>query len=157
MKNFIKGGDLNPKDFNQKELSVGILVELEHTDDKEIAQDIALTHLSENPKYYSQGISCGIFDEDSALKLAKQYGWIPNRVKRFKEYTDINESLPRENSVKQLKRVMKLSKSTDIGNKMKTDGANLAFSRNPIDTGIESYEDFEKSNKKFKPNWNLGK
>jgi len=38
--------------FDQKELSDGIIVELEHTNDKEIAKKIAKDHLEENPKYY---------------------------------------------------------------------------------------------------------
>ena len=69
-----------------------------------------------------------------------------------------NESLPRQHSVDQLKRVMKMSSKTDIGNRisdMNKQGANIQYIRNPIDTGIESYEDFEKHNKKFIPSWNL--
>ena len=69
-----------------------------------------------------------------------------------------NESLPRQQSVDQLKRVMKMSAKTDIGNRisdMNKQGANIQYIQNPIDTGIESYEDFEKHNKKFIPSWNL--
>lgn len=69
-----------------------------------------------------------------------------------------NESLPREQSVDQLKRVMKQSAKTDIGNRvsdMNKQGANIQYIQNPIDSGIESYEDFEKHNKKFIPSWNL--
>lgn len=69
-----------------------------------------------------------------------------------------NESLPRQQSVNQLKRVMKVSAKTDIGNRisdMNKQGANVQYIQNPIDSGIESYEDFEKHNKKFIPSWNL--
>lgn len=69
-----------------------------------------------------------------------------------------NESLPRQQSVDQLKRVMKLCRRTDIGGRvsdMNKQGANIQYIQNPIDTGIESYEDFEKHNKKFIPSWNL--
>jgi hypothetical protein len=69
-----------------------------------------------------------------------------------------NESLPREQSVDQLKKVMKQSAKTDIGNRisdMNKQGANIQYIQNPIDSGIESYEDFEKKNKKFIPSWNL--
>ena len=72
--------------------------------------------------------------------------------------TETNESLPREQSVNQLKRVMKQSAKTDIGNRisdMNKQGANIQYIQNPIDSGIESYEDFEKHNKKFIPSWNL--
>jgi hypothetical protein len=69
-----------------------------------------------------------------------------------------NESLPRQQSVDQLKRVMKMSDRTDIGNRisdMNKQGANIQYIQNPIDSGIESYEDFEKKNKTFVPSWNL--
>ena len=69
------------------------------------------------------------------------------KIKKFEEF--IKESLPRESSVKQLQRVMKISDKTDIGNKVDLVGNNLNFNRNPIKTGIESYEDYEKQNKKF--------
>jgi hypothetical protein len=41
-----------PKDFDQEALAAGIKVELEHTDDKEIAREIAMDHLTEDPRYY---------------------------------------------------------------------------------------------------------
>jgi len=73
--------------------------------------------------------------------------------------SDITEgALPRQQTVDQLKRVMKQSAKTDIGNRisdMNKQGANIAYIRNPIDTGIESYEDYMKHNKKFIPSWNL--
>ena len=71
---------------------------------------------------------------------------------------DINESLPRQQSVDQLNKLRKLTKGTDIGDRisdMSKQGANIQYIQNPIDTGIESYEDFEKHNKKFVPSWNL--
>ena len=71
---------------------------------------------------------------------------------------DLNESLPRQQSVDQLKKIMKISAKTDIGNRisdMNKQGANIQYIQNPIDTGIESYEDYEKHNKKFVTSWNL--
>lgn len=38
----------------QKELAKGIEVETEHTKDKEIAKEIAMDHLVEDPKYYTK-------------------------------------------------------------------------------------------------------
>lgn len=73
-------------------------------------------------------------------------------------HNDLNESLPRQQSVDQLKKIMKISAKTDIGNRisdMNKQGANIQYIQNPIDTGIESYEDYEKHNKKFVPSWNL--
>ena len=42
------------KDFDQKALQKGIKVEMEHTDSKETAQEIAMDHLTEDPKYYDK-------------------------------------------------------------------------------------------------------
>jgi hypothetical protein len=70
----------------------------------------------------------------------------------------VNESLPNQKSVDQLERVMKISAKTDIGNRisdMNKQGANIHYIQNPIETGIESREDYENYNKKFIPSWNL--
>jgi hypothetical protein len=80
------------------------------------------------------------------------------RLLKFDEFEITNESLPRQKSVDQLKRVMKISAKTDIGNRisdMNKQGANIHYMQNPIETGIESYEDYEKHNKKFVSSWNL--
>jgi hypothetical protein len=80
------------------------------------------------------------------------------KILKFNEFDEVNEGLPRQQSVDQLKKVMKMSAKTDIGNRisnMNKQGANIDYIQNPIDTGIESYEDYEKHNKKFVPSWNL--
>jgi hypothetical protein len=62
------------------------------------------------------------------------------KILKFKEF-ELNESLPRQNSAEQLKRVMKQSAKTDIGNRisdMNKQGANIQYIQNPIDSGIES-------------------
>lgn len=67
-------------------------------------------------------------------------------------------ALPRQSTVDQLKRIRKITKGTDIGDKisnMNKQGANIDYIQNPIDSGIESYEEFQKKNKTFTPNWNL--
>jgi hypothetical protein len=67
-------------------------------------------------------------------------------------------ALPQQSTVDQLNRIRKISKGTDIGDKisnMNKQGANIQYIQNPIDTGIESYQEFQKKNKKFVPNLNL--
>jgi hypothetical protein len=71
-----KGDKLKPKDVDQNELKVGIEVEREHVDgNTERATEIALDHLAENPKYYSELVKSGIVDEKPALELAKKLGF----------------------------------------------------------------------------------
>jgi hypothetical protein len=66
------------------------------------------------------------------------------------------EALPRESTVKQLNKIRKATKSTTIDDRVpKLKGANLDYERNYVDSGIESYEDFEKKNKSFITSWNL--
>lgn len=69
-----------------------------------------------------------------------------------------NESLPRKQTVSQWKKLRSMTKGIDIGDRvsdMNKQGANIQYIQNPIDTGIESYEDFETKNKSFIPSWNL--
>jgi hypothetical protein len=70
----------------------------------------------------------------------------------------VYESLPQQRTVDQLKKIRKLMKGIDIADKISNlsgEGANLSWDRNPVDTGIESFQDFEKKNKKFNTSWNL--
>ena len=51
----IKGGfadDCDESIFNSEQIQKGIKVEMEHTDDIEVAKEIAMDHLCENSKYY---------------------------------------------------------------------------------------------------------
>jgi len=74
--NAIKGGKgdhLNPNDVCPKQLAVGIAVEMEHTDSREKAEEIALDHLAEDERYYSKLVKSGIADEPEALRLANRF------------------------------------------------------------------------------------
>lgn len=44
----------SPEDFDKAQLEKGIKVELEHTNDKSVAKEIAMDHLTEDPKYYDK-------------------------------------------------------------------------------------------------------
>lgn len=80
------------------------------------------------------------------------------KIFRFEEFEMTNEALPNQKTVDQLKKVMKMSARTDIGNRisdMNKQGANIHYIQNPIETGIESREDYDKHNKKFVSSWNL--
>jgi len=49
-----KHNHIPDKDFDPKELKMGILVEFEHTDNPEYAKAIAKDHLSECSDYYTR-------------------------------------------------------------------------------------------------------
>lgn len=55
--NNIPGGladDKKPSDFDSKQLQKGTEVEKEHTEDPEVAKEIAMDHLTEDPEYYKK-------------------------------------------------------------------------------------------------------
>lgn len=73
-------------------------------------------------------------------------------------FSKFEGALPRDETVQQLKRLRKQTKGTDIGDRisdLSKQGANISYSRNPIDTGVESIEKYWKKNKKFVANKNL--
>jgi hypothetical protein len=108
-----KGDDLDPKEVDQKELAVGIAVEVEHKDgDKEAAQDIAMDHLAENPKYYSLAIKSGLVDEGPALKLASEFGWNVPKEDNADIETDIILDVPalEERKIIQTKKMVNSAK-----------------------------------------------
>lgn len=56
-KDIIPGGladDKNPADFDKEALKKGLKIELEHTTDVNIAVEIAMDHLTEDPLYYDK-------------------------------------------------------------------------------------------------------
>lgn len=61
-KEYIEPAD--PSQVNSKELSMGIKVEMEHTDNPEEAKVVALQHLAEDPKYYSKLQTLGLEDHE---------------------------------------------------------------------------------------------
>jgi len=66
-KDIIPGGladDLSPEDFDRDNLDKGIESELEHTSSKDIAEEIAMDHLTEDPGYYQK---LEIMEKGSAL------------------------------------------------------------------------------------------
>lgn len=78
---------------NPVELSMGIKVEMEHTDDPKKAEKIAMDHLKENPSYYSQLKLSGIdAHQEAPKKPAKK------KAKKSKE-----EFVDKENAMKVVK------------------------------------------------------
>lgn len=58
-----KGDETNPVNLDQEELKLGINVEMEHTKEPRLAREIAIDHLTEDPKYYSKLYGAGLADE----------------------------------------------------------------------------------------------
>jgi len=59
-----------PSDFNQTQLEKGIKVESEHTSDKQIAREITMDHLTEDPDYYVKLEKVG---KDASYRVAARY------------------------------------------------------------------------------------
>jgi len=73
---------------------------------------------------------------------------------RILTFFELSEgALPRKSTVTQLKKLRKITKNVDIGDKisdMNKQGANIQYIHNPVDVGIESYEDYLKNSKPTK-------
>ncbi len=59
--------------INQKELQMGIAIEMEHTKDKRLAEKLAMDHLRENPRYYSELQAAGL-EECGAIAVVSIEG-----------------------------------------------------------------------------------
>lgn len=106
-KDIVPGGKSEGKpdsDFDPKQIEMGIKVEMEHTDDKDLAKEIAKDHLTEFPDYYTRLKK--MEDEakkDEGKKKAEvvENGWyiVPASGKReliegpFDSYADAHEAL----------------------------------------------------------------
>ena len=61
-------GDNTPNDkIDPAQLSIGVQVEMEHTNDPEIAKEIAMDHLTEDPEYYTKLVNAGLAKEFQAV------------------------------------------------------------------------------------------
>lgn len=68
----LKGGKADnntPEDFDMDDIKIGTAVQREHTNDPDLATEISMDHLSEDPEYYDKLISSGISDEEDAIYL----------------------------------------------------------------------------------------
>jgi hypothetical protein len=61
------------EDVDSKEFLIGMEIEKEHSADLAIQKTLTLQHLADNPKYYSEGMKKGFFDNPSAINLYKKY------------------------------------------------------------------------------------
>jgi hypothetical protein len=69
------GDKARKKDFDPKQVAKGIKVELEHTKDKAIAEEIALDHLTEDPRYYDK---LETIEKHASSSLTFEVGSQPN-------------------------------------------------------------------------------
>ncbi len=64
-----KADNKRPEDFNPDDIAIGSAVQREHTSNPDIATEISMDHLSENPEYYDRLIAAGISDEKDAINI----------------------------------------------------------------------------------------
>ena len=88
--------ELNPNQINPQELRMGIKVELEHTDDLDVAKKIALDHLAENPFYYTALKLAGV-ESPSAPKVKAP---VEKKAKKKKEAVEMVDAANQMQKVK---------------------------------------------------------
>lgn len=109
-KNKLKGGKgdkLTADDVNPYELRKGIREELEHTNDLDEAEEIALDHLAEDPLYYT--------NLAAAVKLIKSRKDLPKEIKNLKLNSPSKSMVDKDNATKVVK---KDSKKQNAGEKL---------------------------------------
>lgn len=87
--------------FDPLEISVGIKVEMEHTDSIEAAREIALDHLTENKDYYTRLYHIGLIDEPIT---EEEENFLKEKWARIEEIEDLDEeqgivNMPEEENV----------------------------------------------------------
>lgn len=74
--------------FDPLEISVGIKVEMEHTDSIEAAREIALDHLTENKNYYTRLYHIGLIDEPIT---EEEENFLKEKWARIEEIENLDE------------------------------------------------------------------
>jgi hypothetical protein len=81
-----------PEDFDPDALAIGTQHELEHTDDPELAREIAMDHLTEDPHYYDE--EDDLTKAISAVPVGRPKGEEPGHANDFHEIHDYSHVLP---------------------------------------------------------------
>lgn len=75
-------------DVDKKEFLVGLAVEKKkHSDNLAVQKELVIQNLAKNPKYYSEGMKKGMFDDVEAINTYKKY---------FIDKEEVKESLNEE-------------------------------------------------------------
>ena len=83
-----KADGKTPEDFPDEDISIGRKVQREHTSNPDIATEIAMDHLSEDPDYYDKLIAAGITDEQDAIDT---FDKLKGKNARLKAKLDIKD------------------------------------------------------------------
>jgi hypothetical protein len=60
-------------DVDKKEFLIGLAVEKKHSKSLGVQRELVFQNLSSNPKFYSESIKKGLFDDIEVLNLYKKY------------------------------------------------------------------------------------
>lgn len=86
-----KADDKTPEDFPPDDLTIGTKVEREHTSNPDVATEIAMDHLAENPEYYDNLVTSGIADEPGVGDIFDEIKGINARTKAKRDIIDFME------------------------------------------------------------------
>lgn len=102
LKDKIPGGladKKSPDDFDSKALSKGVKVELEHTSDREVATEIAMDHLTEDPEYYEKLAVMEGEEKEKPKKSHKELLGVINAVRERVKDSDVYKDMCKEHGV----------------------------------------------------------
>lgn len=101
-----KGDNAPDSNFDTEELKKGIKHELEHTDDREVATEIAKDHLTEDPQYYTKLEAMEDEEDDDTIEITVDLD-IPDD-EDLEDYVD--ESELNERRIRQTKKMKNSAK-----------------------------------------------
>lgn len=120
-----KADKKKPSQFNQKDLEEGVSHEMEHTNDRTIAQEIAMDHLTEDPSYYKK------------LKTIEKSDHLPTKVQMRNRKWAMEDGL-HKNDLSPKPTVTHNQKVRDIADSYaKKKGFNLVHNNHQVDVHPE--------------------
>jgi hypothetical protein len=155
-KNNIKGGNADnmsiediakyhkvPLDDLLVEFELGKIVEIEHTDDPEGIEEIALDHIYDNPHYYTEGKDKGIFEELENVDIEKIKD--VKKSKELEEFEKAKKDPELENKIKKVMEEFKAGTLKDShGNIIKDRKQALAIAYSQYRSGVVEKSELER-------------
>ena len=119
------------------QFKLGIKTEMEHTDNKKQAKEIAMDHLAENPKYYTKLKKAKL--EEGILKTLKENLNYPIELKRKKKISNIGFCGYREHTIGKvnLSDLKVLDNGIEIAKNTLKNDKSFKPSNKPITVGID--------------------
>jgi hypothetical protein len=87
---------LTVDDVEPDEFLVGMAVEAMHSSDIVVQKSLVLQNLSQNPKFYSEGMKDGLFTDPKAINVYKKYFIDKKQEEKEEKFKEKTQEAPEE-------------------------------------------------------------